>query len=115
MEELRTVVNEGASIPGQRQHMLLGVLDLEKVTVDDIMVPRSEIVGIDMDDDINHILDLMAASQHTRLPVYQENINNIIGVLHLRRVAKHLPPSVQSRTDHKGGTAAADGRALLRP
>ena len=91
VEELRTVVNEGASIPGQRQHMLLGVLDLEKVTVDDIMVSRSDIVGIDMDDDINHILDLMAASQHTRLPVYQENINNIIGVLHLRRVAKHLP------------------------
>ncbi len=90
-EELRTVVNEGVGLPSQGQNMLLGVLDLEKVTVNDIMVPRSEIVGIDIDDDIGDTINVLANSQHTRLPVYKENINNIIGVLHLRRVARHLP------------------------
>ena len=90
MEELRTVVHEGARLPAHRQNMMLGVLDLGKVTVDDIMVPRSEIVGIDIDDDLSDILTTMASSQHTRLPMFRENINNIIGVLHLRRVSRFL-------------------------
>lgn len=90
-EELRTVVNEGLSMHDQGQNMLLGVLDLDKVTVNDIMVPRSEIVAVDIDDDLGDILNLLGASQHTRLPVYKENINNIIGILHLRRLGKHLP------------------------
>ena len=90
VEELRTVVNEGVGIPGQGQNMLLSVLDLEKVSVNDIMVPRSEIVGIDIDDDMNEILILMGNSQHTRLPIYKDNVNNVLGILHLRRVARHL-------------------------
>ena len=90
VEELRTVVNEGVGIPGQGQNMLLSVLDLDKVSVNDIMVPRSEIVGIDIDDDMNDILVVMGNSQHTRLPIYKDNINNILGILHLRRVARHL-------------------------
>ena len=91
VEELRTVVNEGVGIPGQGQDMLLSILDLEKVSVNDIMVPRSEIVGIDIDEDMSDILQTLANSQHTRLPVYKENINNILGMLHLRRVARYLP------------------------
>ena len=90
VEELRTVVNEGVGIPGQGQNMLLSVLDLDKVSVNDIMVPRSEIVGIDIDDDMNDILIVMGNSQHTRLPIYKDNFNNILGILHLRRVARHL-------------------------
>ncbi len=92
-EELRTVVNEGVVLHDQGQNMLLGVLDLEKVTVNDIMVPRSEIVGLDIDDDIGNMLTLLANCQHTRLPVYKENINNILGILHLRRLGRHLPRS----------------------
>lgn len=95
-EELRTVVNEGVGLPDQGQNMLLGILDLEKVTVDDIMVPRNEIVGIDIDDDIGDTINVLANSQHTRLPVYKENINNILGMLHLRRVARHLPRQAAS-------------------
>jgi Mg2+/Co2+ transporter CorB len=91
VEELRTVVNEGAEIPGQGQNMLLGILDLEKVSVNDIMVPRSEIVGIDIDAEMSDVLQILANSQHTRLPIYKENINNILGLLHLRRVARYLP------------------------
>lgn len=90
-DELRTVVNEGVDVHDQGQNMLIGVLDLEHVTVNDIMVPRSEIVGIDIDDDISDTLSILANSQHTRLPVYKDNINNILGILHLRRLGKHLP------------------------
>jgi len=90
VEELRTVVNEGVGIHNQGQSMLLGILDLEKVSVDDIMVPRSEIVGLDIDDEIGDMLNVLASSQHTRLPVYKESINNILGILHLRRLARYL-------------------------
>ncbi len=95
-EELRTVVNEGVRLHDQGQNMLLGVLDLENVTVNDIMVPRNEIIGVDIDDDIGDIINQLANSQHTRLPVYKETINNMIGVLHLRRLGRFLPKSSSS-------------------
>jgi Mg2+/Co2+ transporter CorB len=67
--------------------MLLSILDLEKVTVEDVMIPRSEIVGIDLEDSISDISKIINKSQHTRLPVYRENIDHVIGVLHLRSLA----------------------------
>jgi len=86
-EELRTVVNEaGAMIPQRHQRMLLGILDLEKATVEDIMVPRNEIVGIDLEDDWETILKQLRNSQHTRLPVYRGDIDKVIGILHLRNL-----------------------------
>jgi len=86
-EELRTVVNEaGALIPTQHQEMLLSILDLEKVTVNDIMVPRNEIVGIDLDDDWHDILDRITTSQHTRLLIYRSGIDNVIGIVHVRNL-----------------------------
>ena len=88
-EELRTVVYEsGELIPEQGQGMLLNILDLEKVTVNDILVPRNEIIGIDLDDDVNEILELIAASQHTRLPVYEKDIDNVSGILHSRHLGR---------------------------
>ena len=98
-DELRTVVDESARIPGQHQDMLLGVLDLEHVTVNDIMVPRNEIVGLDVDDDMDEILAVLANSQHTRLPVYKDNINNVLGMLHLRRLARHLGQGELTRAE----------------
>ncbi|EDM47083.1 HlyC/CorC family transporter [Marinobacter algicola] len=90
-EELRTLVNEaGALIPANHKDMLVGILDLEKVTVNDIMVPRNELVGIDLDDDLDTILRQLRSSQHTRLPVFKGDINNIQGVLHLRNASKLL-------------------------
>jgi Mg2+/Co2+ transporter CorB len=86
-EELRSVVNEaGAMIPRRHQKMLLNILDLEKVTVEDIMVPRNEIVGIDLDDSEEDILKQIDTSQHTRLPVYRGDISNVVGFVHLRNV-----------------------------
>ena len=90
VEELRTVVHEGSQIAGKHQDMMLGVLDLGKVTVDDIMVPRTEIVGIDIDDDMDEIVAQIRAVQHTRLPVFKEDIDRIIGMLHVRNMARFL-------------------------
>jgi Mg2+/Co2+ transporter CorB len=90
-EELRTVVAEaGAMIPHRHQQMLVSILDLEHATVEDIMVPRNEIVGIDVDDDWDRVVEQLRQSQHTRLPVYQGEIDRIIGVLHMKQVVHEL-------------------------
>lgn len=90
-EELRSVVREsGDELPDQRQDMLLGILDLENVTVDDVMIPRNEVHGIDLNDELNHIIDQLRSTSHTRLPVYRDNINQIVGVLHMRQIARLL-------------------------
>ena len=87
-EELRTLVFEaGSRISSRYRQMLISILDLEKVTVDDVMVPHNEIVGIDLDDDIEAIQRVISESEHTRLPVYREHIDQVIGVLHLRSLA----------------------------
>lgn len=90
-EELRTLVNEsGLRLPTKRRGMLLGILDLEKVRVDDIMVPRNEISGIDIEDDIEDIIHQLKECQHTRVPVYRGDINNVVGMLHMRKIARLL-------------------------
>ena len=107
-EELRTVVAEaGAMIPRQHQQMLVSILDLENATVEDIMVPRNEIVGIDIDDDWDRILEQLRQSQHTRLPVYQGEIDRIIGLLHMKQVVHEL---ARGHLDQETLTAAAQAR-----
>lgn len=87
-EELRTVVYEaGARISRRYRRMLLSILDLEKVTVDDVMVPHNEIVGIDLDDAMDGIIASIRHTEHTCLPVCRDNIDDVIGILHLRRLA----------------------------
>ena len=88
-EELRTVVNEATSlIPRRHQQMLVGILDLEKGTVDDILIPRNEINGINLEDPVEDIIEDLTHSLHTRLPLYRGDINNIEGVFHLRRFVR---------------------------
>ena len=90
-EELRSVVNEaGTMIPQRHQQMLLSILDLEKVTVEDIMVPRNEIAGVDIEDDWDDVTNQLINSQYTKIPVYRTNIDNVIGFLHLRKVSRLL-------------------------
>lgn len=85
-EELRTIVNEtGSMIPAKHQKMLLNILDLEAVRVEDIMVARNDIVGLDMSEDWDDILVQLTHSLHTRLPVYKNNIDHIYGFIHLRK------------------------------
>ncbi len=86
-EELRSVVAEaGAMIPRRHQAMLLSILDLEKATVEDIMVPRNEIVGIDISDPQETIREQVVGSEHTRLPIYNGSIDELEGIIHLRHV-----------------------------
>jgi Mg2+/Co2+ transporter CorB len=70
--------------------MLLNVVDLEKVTVNDIMVPRNEVAGIDLELDIDEIMEAIINSQHTRLPVYRNDLNNVVGILHMRGAARFI-------------------------
>lgn len=88
-EELRTMVHEaGALLPQNNQDMLLGVLELSEVTVMDIMIPRNEVVGIDLDDDIDTIIEQLSKTEHTRLPVFQGELNKVVGLLHMRNLAQ---------------------------
>jgi len=91
IEELRSVVREsGSDLPMNRQSMLLGILDLERVTVDDIMIPRNEVAGIDLEDDLEVIVGQLRTTPHTRLPVFHKDINQIEGIVHMRQIARLL-------------------------
>jgi Mg2+/Co2+ transporter CorB len=89
-EELRTLVQEGGQIPDDHQRMLVNILDLEQATVDDVMIPRQDIVGIDLDDDWNDILVQLTQTVYTRLPVFRESIDHVEGLLHIRTVIAKL-------------------------
>jgi Mg2+/Co2+ transporter CorB len=84
-------VNEaGALIPARHRQMLLSILDLERVTVQDIMIPRQEIAGIDFTTSWDDILDRLRQTPHSRLPLYDGELDNLIGILHMKRVAQEL-------------------------
>lgn len=90
-EELRTVVAEaGSMIPARHRQMLLSILDLGQLTVNHIMIPRQEISAIDVQDDWEDILDQLRNTPHTRLPVYDGELDNLVGLLHMKRVANEL-------------------------
>jgi len=86
-EELKSIITEAESLmPVRYQKMLLGILDLESATVEDIMTPRNEIIGIDLEQPIEDIITQIKTSPHTQLAVYKKNIDRIVGFLHLRKV-----------------------------
>jgi len=88
-DELRTIVTDaGQLIPKSHRDMLLNILDLEEVSVDDIMVPRNEVFGINLDDTDDDIMRCILNSAHTRLPVWREDINDIVGMLHMRNISR---------------------------
>jgi Mg2+/Co2+ transporter CorB len=98
-EELRTVVNEASGlIPRKHQKMLLSILDLEKATVEDIMVPRNEIVGIDLEEGLDDIRDQILQSPYTRLPLYHGSIDTVHGFVHIRRL---LPLIARGELSHE--------------
>ena len=85
-DELRTVVNdEGTTISNEHQQMLLGVLDLEKITAEDIMIPKNEIIGIDLEEKWEDLVTQLKNISYTRVPVYRNSIDNVVGFLHLRK------------------------------
>ncbi|MFB1014839.1 MAG: HlyC/CorC family transporter, partial [Alteromonadaceae bacterium] len=90
-EELRTVVNEaGALLSGRDKDMLVSILELENVSVEDIMIPRSELVGIDVNDDWKKIQKQLTHSYHTRVLLYRDNIDDVVGYIHVKDALKLL-------------------------
>jgi len=105
-DELRIVVNEaGDLIPYKHQQMLLSILDLEKAQIDDIMIPRNEIVGININQDIEEIAAFVKHCPYTRLPLYRDNINNVIAMLHARNL---IPLMTRDELTRENLIAAAD-------
>ncbi len=98
-EELRTVVDEaGDLIPDQHQGMLLNILDLEKSTVEDIMIPRNEVEGLDLTRPVGDLLEQIRTTEYTRLPLFESDINNVVGILHLRNAARFIRGTDESIT-----------------
>jgi len=87
MEEMRTLVLEGGQfIPKKHHNIMVNLFDLENMTVDDTMTPRALIEGVDIDDKIESIRAALASSHHTRVIVYEDDLSNVIGLVHVRKV-----------------------------
>jgi len=98
-DELRTVLSETAGmIPQRHRDMLVNILDLGTVSVNDIMVPRNEIVGIDLDDPWDDVIKDISDSPHSRLLVYRENVDNVVGFIYLRKMIDALRSGKITRT-----------------
>jgi Mg2+/Co2+ transporter CorB len=89
-EALEDMADLLATAPEDRQQMVQALLSLERSTVEDIMVPRNEVVGIDIQADWDEIVDLLARTPHTRLPLHDGDLEKVIGVVHMKRVANEL-------------------------
>ncbi len=86
-EELRSVVHEaGSFLPVEHKSMLISLLDLEQATVEDIMVPKLDIMGLNLEQPWHELLDQIETAQHTRLPLYRDTIDNLVGMIHVRSV-----------------------------
>ena len=93
---LRTPGTEGTDTRSH-QRMLASIFDLQSITVEDIMIPRSEIAAIDISDDWDTILEMLRTTPHTRLPLCEDNLDNIIGIVHMKKVAHALAHGEISR------------------
>ncbi|PIQ44272.1 MAG: magnesium/cobalt efflux protein [Gammaproteobacteria bacterium CG11_big_fil_rev_8_21_14_0_20_46_22] len=90
-DELRTVVDESPdAMYGKSKDMLLGILDLNKIKVEDVMLPRSHIIGIDVNQSKAAIIETLIRAEHTRFPLYRDNLDNVLGILNLRDALRLL-------------------------
>ena len=88
-EELHSILHD-VFLPTKHRNMLLGILELDNITVNDIMIPRQEVLGINLDDSVDDIIDILRTTHHTRLPAYKGELNNIVGILHVRNATRFL-------------------------
>lgn len=91
LEEMRTIVLEsGHFIPAKHRSILLNLFDLERITVDDVMIPRSRIEGLDVTAGEQAVRERLVSCYHNKLPVFEGEVNRVIGVLHVRRALSLL-------------------------
>ncbi|MDY7559264.1 CNNM domain-containing protein [Pseudomonas sp. 10B1] len=98
---LAVMLHDGAQEHQPRSHMISGIRALDSITVNDILVPRSEVDGINLDDTIERIIEQLIISRHTRLPVYHNDINQVEGVLNTRQISHLLPTAQLTKDDLK--------------
>jgi Mg2+/Co2+ transporter CorB len=91
------VAEAGPMIPTRHRQMLLSILDLEHITVNDIMVPRQDIASINVEDNWEDILDQLRQTPHTRLPLHEGELDNLLGIIHMKRVAQELARDTLTR------------------
>tara|TARA_B100000886_G_scaffold70791_2_gene44977 strand:- start:1813 stop:3060 length:1248 start_codon:yes stop_codon:yes gene_type:complete len=90
-DEIKLIVKESSQrIPKSHEDMIVNMLDLEKVKVEDAMIPRSEVYAVDIDEELSIITEKLTTSKHTRIPIYHQDINKLIGFLHKRKVMEML-------------------------
>jgi Mg2+/Co2+ transporter CorB len=100
-EELRSIVLEGGNfIPQKHKSILLNLFDLEKISVEDIMTPRAQIEALNLALPIDEIKNELATCYHNKLPVYEGEINKIIGILHVRKAVGLLNQSEELTVEH---------------
>ncbi len=109
-DELKLLVQEsGTHIPQKRRGMLMNILDLENVVVNDIMVPRNEIYGIDVNEEPHKILDQIRASEYTRIPLFRDELDDLVGLLHLRQTSRFIQPAEEESPN----AVTLDKRAMI--
>lgn len=96
---LTTMLYDGTQDHQSRNHVISGIHALDSITVNDILVPRSEVDGVNLDDTIERIIEQLIISRHTRLPVYHNDINQVEGVLNTRQISHLLPRSELTKED----------------
>ncbi|MEZ7985354.1 MAG: HlyC/CorC family transporter [Pseudomonadales bacterium] len=110
-EEMRVLVQEsGGQIPKKRRGMLMNILDLENVVVNDIMIPRNEIYSMDINDSPQILLDQIRASEYTHIPLFRDELDDLVGILHLRQTSRFLGPA---QRDDNGDQVILDKRAMI--
>lgn len=110
-DELKLLVQEaGGHFQRKRRSMLMNILDLENVEVDDIMIPRSEIYAIDVNEDAKTIYEQLRASEYTRVLLYRGELDDLVGMLHLRTASRFLTTYDET---HKLNGSIIDKRAMI--
>ena len=100
-EELRSIVLEGGNfIPQKHKSILLNLFDLDTITVEDIMTPRAQIEALDLELPVEQIKRQLTTCHHNKLPVYEGEINQIVGILHVRKAVALLNREEDLTVEH---------------
>ena len=99
-EELRTLL-QTSGVPKRQEAMLMGIFDMDNLSVNDVMIPKNEIIGIDLNDSVENILLSLQEIDFTYIPCYEDSIDNIQGFLSLNKKADFLVKRDQSKESLK--------------
>ena len=99
-EELRTLL-QTSGVPKRQEEMLMGIFDMDNLSVNDVMIPKNEIIGIDINDSLDSILNSLQEIDFTYIPCYEDSIDNILGFLSLNKKADFLVKGDQSKDSLK--------------